>query len=100
MSIYVPSTLSVSRKKKLDCEELADYLSQLGIQTLVTKNISNQPQREYGCQLTQAIRIKKDVENIWIPLKEKYGFHCAHISVANIFNGCILDFLEPSKCSG
>ena len=99
MTLYVPSTLSVSRKKKLDCEELADYLSKLGINTLVTSNISNLPHREYGCQLTQAIQKKKDVENIWYPIKERYGFHCAHISVANIFNGCIMDFLSDSKCS-
>lgn len=98
MSIFIPSTLSVSRKRKLDCEEVAGYLETLGICSLVNSNISTQPHKEYGCQLTQAIKQREDIEKIWTPIKERYGFTCAHIKVANIFDGCILDFLEPSKC--
>ena len=98
MTIYIPSTISVSRKKYLDCEEMAKYLSDFGIRTLVQSNISTLPHKEYGCQLTQSITNTDDVKKIWSTLKYKYGFTCAHISVANIFDGCILDFLAESKC--
>lgn len=99
MTIYIPSTISVSRKKRLDCDELASYLSELGIYTLVQSNTTTQPHKEYGCQLTQAVKTYDDVKNIWNPIKDKYGFTCAHISVANIYNGCILDFLTETKCN-
>lgn len=98
MSIYIPSTISVSRRKQLDCGEVAEYLEKLGIYSLVQSNISILPHKEYGCQLTQSVKTYDDVKNIWFPLKERYGFNCAHIKVANIFNGCILDFLSDSKC--
>lgn len=99
MSLYVSSTLSVSRKKKLDCEEMAKYLETLGINTLVRSNISTQPHKEYGCQITQGIQSRREIMNIWDPIKERYGFTCAHISVGNVFDGCVLDFLAPTKCS-
>lgn len=99
MSLFVSSTLSVSRKGKLDCEELAEYLESLGIMSLVRKNISTQPHKEYGCQMTQAIQSREDIRKIWVPIKEKYGFTCAHISVGNTFDGCVLDFLSPTNCS-
>ncbi len=104
MSILISSTLSVSRRKKLDCVELADYLESLGISSLVNSNISTMqdgpgwPHKEYGCQLTQGIKTRKDIEKIWNPIRERYGFTCAHVKVANLFDGCVLDFLAPSNC--
>lgn len=98
MSIYIPSTISVSRKKPLDCEEMASYLSDLGIYTLIKSNTSTLPHKEYGCQLTQSVKTYDDIKNIWNPIKNKYGFTCAHISVANIYTGCILGLLEEKKC--
>ena len=98
MSINVSSTLSVSQDKPLDCFEMAKYLSKAGIRTSVTSNISCQPELEYGCRLVQPISNKKDIEVLWGRLKEKYNFQCGHIKVGDIFDGCVLDFLNPSKC--
>ena len=99
MSIFVSSTLSVSKKEKLNCEEMAEYLGKLGIVTLVSSNISAQPQKEYGCQLTQSITSKNDIKKIWNIIQNKYNFKCGHLSVGNSFNGCILNYLAPSKCN-
>ena len=98
MSINVSSTLSVSQDKPLDCFEMAKYLSNTGIRTSITSNISCQPELEYGCRLTQPISNKQDIEVMWGKLKEKYNFQCGHIKVGDIFDGCVLDFLNPSNC--
>ena len=97
--LNVSSTLSVSRKDKLNCEEMAEFLSTLNIKTLITSNISLTPHKEYGCQLTQSITSKNDIKNIWEPIKKKYDFNCAHLKVGNSFNGCVLDYLSNTKCS-
>ena len=99
MSILVSSTLSVSRKETLNCEEMAEFLEKLEIISLVSSNISTQPGKEYGCQLTQSISSKDDIRKIWDVIKDKYNFKCAYISVGNNFNGCILDYLAPTKCN-
>jgi len=96
--MFISSTLSVSRKEKLNCEEMAGLLEKLGIVSLISSNISTQPKKEYGCQLTQSINSKDDIRKIWKAIKNKYNFKCGHLSVGNSFNGCILDFLTPSKC--
>ena len=98
MSIFVSSTLSVSQNTPLDCLVMAQYLSNAGIRTSITTNISCQPELEYGCRLTQPISNKQDVAVLWEKLKEKYNFGCGHIKVGDIFDGCVLDFLNPSKC--
>ena len=98
MSIFVSSTLSVSQNTPLDCLVMAQYLSSAGIRTSITSNISCQPELEYGCRLTQPISNKQDVAVLWEKLKEKYDFGCGHIKVGDIFDGCVLDFLNPSKC--
>ena len=97
--IKVSSTLSVSRKNKLNCEEMAEFLETEGIISLVRSNISTQPNKEYGCQLTQSITSKNDITHIWDKIKNRYNFTCGHISVGNNFDGCILDYLEPTKCT-
>jgi len=98
MSIFVTSTLSVSRKEKLNCEDMADFLEKIGVSSLVRSNISTQPMREYGCQLTQSINSKNDIKKIWSVIKNEYNFKCGHLTVGNSYEGCVLDYLEPSKC--
>jgi len=100
MDINISSTLSVSRKEKLNCEKMAEFLGKQGILTLVKSNISTLPNKEYGCQLTQSIHSKDDIKHIWESVRDKYGFNCAHISVGNSFEGCILDYLAETKCKG
>jgi hypothetical protein len=99
MSLFVSSTLSVSRKDKLNCEEMAEFLKTLNIKSLITSNISLIPHKEWGCQLTQSITSKNDIYQIWEPLKNRYGFNCAHLTVGNSFNGCVLDYLAKTNCS-
>ena len=98
MSIFVSSTLSVSQNTPLDCFVMAKYLSDAGIRTSITSNISCQPELEYGCRLIQPISSKQDIDIMWKKLKKKYNFQCAHIKVGDIFDGCVLDFLNASKC--
>uniref|UniRef100_A0A6C0KDU5 Uncharacterized protein n=1 Tax=viral metagenome TaxID=1070528 RepID=A0A6C0KDU5_9ZZZZ len=96
--LYTSTVLSVSRKKALDCEEVVNYLNEFNIKTSITSNYSTLPHKEHGCRLTQSITKKEDIKHIWFILKEKYNFCCAHLKVGNQFDGCILDFIAPSKC--
>jgi len=100
MSLQTSSTLSVSREKRLDCEKMAEFLGRLGIITSVSSNISTQPKKEYGCRLVQSISSKDEMSHIWEALRNKYGFECAHLTVSDSFDGCVLDYLAPSKCKG
>ena len=99
MTLFVTSTLSVSRKDTLNCEDMADFINTLNIKFLITSNISFTPHKEYGCQITQSITSKNDINKLWEPLKHKYGFHCAHLKVGDSFNGCVLDYLEKTNCT-
>ena len=94
----ITSVLSVSQKEKLDCEKLAEFLGAAGILVDVTSNISMLPEKEYGCRIVQGVHMKEEIQRTWNVLKEKYKFQCAHISVGDKFKGCILDFLQPTKC--
>ena len=95
----VSSILSVSKKDKLDCQEMAKYLSKYNIITSISSNISTTPDIEYGCRLTNTISDKKELDDLWQILKSRYDFKCAHLNLEGIFSGCILDYLRPSLCS-
>ena len=99
MSIYISSFLSVSRKEKLNCQQMAQYLSTFGIVTSITPNFSTQPDMENGCRLVQSISSKNDLKIIWDKISDKYNFKCGHLYIPNGFDGCILDYLAPSKCN-
>ena len=91
------ATLSVSRRGRLDCFEIATYLSSCGIKTLITSNVSTQPEIEYGCQLTQTIESKSDILAIWNRLRDRYGFTCGYLKIEQIGHrdgGCVLKFLK------
>ena len=94
----VSSTISVSKKERIDCEKMAKFLSENKIITSITSNISSTPDIEYGCRLQQSISSKKELENIWTLLKTQYEFKCAHLKMGDAYDGCILNYLEPSKC--
>ena len=96
----ISSVLSVSKKDKIDCENMAIYLSENNIITSISSNISSTPGIEYGCRLHQSVDSKKDIENIWNLLKIRYDFKCAHLKLGDVYDGCILNFLVPSKCPG
>ena len=98
MSIFVSSTLSVSRKEYLNCKEMADFLSKCNIITSVSDNLSTTPKLENGCRLTQSISSKNDLEILWNLLKNKYDFKCGHLKIDGNYDGCILNYLRPSIC--
>ena len=99
MPFTVSSSLSISRTKPLDCEKVAEFLGRAGIMTDITSNTSIQRQgKEYGCRLVQSISSKNEIENIWTKLRDEYGLQCAHLTVANKYDGCVLNYLAPSKC--
>ena len=98
MSIFVTSTLSVSRNEYLDCKEMAEFLSKCNIITSVSDNLSTTPKLENGCRLTQSISSNNDLEKIWNLLKNKYGFKCGHLKIDGHYDGCILNYLRPSIC--
>ena len=99
MPFTVSSSLAVSRREPLDCGKLAEFLGKAGIITDVTSNTTMQPNKEYGCRLVQSISSKEDIRNIWTKLEKEYGFSCAHVSVGNQFDGCVLNFLAPCQCA-
>ena len=98
MVFNTTTTLSVSRKEPLDCRKMAEYLGAKGFSTSISTNISTDPKIEYGCRLIQTMTEKKELEQLWTTLKDEYNLTCAHVKVGNQFDGCILDFLAPSKC--
>ena len=92
------STLSVSSKKKLQCENIADFLGKAGIMVDVTSNITMLPNKEYGCRFVQSIQNKDEIKHTWEILKNKYNFTCAHLNIQGKYNGCVLDFIQPTLC--
>ena len=98
MNLYTTSTISVSRKEKLDCMDIAKKMSKLGIMTSITSNISTQPEIEYGCRLTQSVTKKDEIITIWDILKKNYNFTCAHLKIEGQFSGCILNYLNANFC--
>jgi hypothetical protein len=92
------TVLSVSRKYYLNCEKVADFLSTAGFLVDVTQNVTVNPNREYGCRIVGNVKDKNEIENMWGKLKDEYKFDCAHLSVSDKYKGCVLDFIEPTKC--
>ena len=92
------SVLSVSRRYYLDCEKVAEFLSAAGFLADVTQNVTVNPKKEYGCRIVSSVKKCSDIENMWTKLKDEYNFDCAHLSVGDKYKGCVLDFIQPSKC--
>lgn len=99
MSFTVSSSLAISSPAPLDCEKVAEFLGKAGMVTDVTSNVSIQRDgKEYGCRLVQSVSSKREIEEMWTKLRDEYGLQCAHLTVANKYDGCVLNFLAPSKC--
>ena len=91
------ATLSVSKKGELDCNKMAEFLGRAGYNVDVSSNSTYiEGKEEKGCRLRMG---SSEVKSVWNSLKEKYGFECGHIKVESNYNGCILDYLTPSKCN-
>ena len=90
------ATFSVSKEGELDCKKMAEFLGRAGYNVDVSSNSTYlEGKGEKGCRLRMG---SSRVKSVWESLKEKYGFECGHIKVESNYNGCILDYLAPSKC--
>ena len=90
--------ISVSRSARLECRDLAMFLHKHGIISNVTKNITTQPNMEYGCKIIQPVTKKRELETTWQLIKKEFNFDCAHLKIDTLYSGCILDYLRPSLC--
>ena len=59
MTVYTTFIL----KDKLNCNDMANYVSELGTVSLVRSNISTQQGLEYGCQIVQSVLTKDHIKN-------------------------------------
>ena len=95
--------MSVSAEK-LDCNDIIRYLQHYQIMASVTENKSiickdNVCKVENGCKIIFNKIDKFNLKHIvWKPIKKLNKLECAHIYVPGEFNGCIYDYLEPTKC--
>ena len=56
---------------------------------------------ETGCDIILTnYNYSRIPETVWNPLLSKYSIQCAHLSIDNIFSGCIYDFIRQSNCPG
>ena len=106
MSFFHTAVLSIS-SNKLNCKEIADMMLKSGIPCSVTENTSVVPYKEKfilekGCRLVidKVYPNSNLIENdIWKPIQKKYNLDCAHLSIDNLFSGCIYTYFDKtSKC--
>lgn len=86
-----------------DCRKVVDFIKSMGLSGSITSNKSVMPNGEIenGCRVifTEApSRIRMKTE-IWPNLQSKLDLSCAHYKIEGQFKGCIMDYLEGSKCA-
>ena len=62
-------------------------------------------QLETSCQITFAEDLGQDImkpvlKDAWNELKKEHHFTCAHLKIDGKYSGCLLDYLQPTKCKG
>ena len=62
MKIYISSTISVSQRDYLDCQEMAYRLSKAGYVHRLHQIFLHNRISEYGCRLTQSISSTEDLQ--------------------------------------
>ena len=99
MNNYHSVTLSVSNKK-LNCNNIINYLKHINIMASVTENKSITPDGiENGCNILLPYVNKDTLQyQIWEPLKRRHNLSCAHLNVPGTYSGCIYDFIMKTNC--
>ena len=106
MSFFHTAVLSIS-SNKLNCKEIADMMLKSGIPCSITENSSVIPYKEKfilekGCRiLIDKVDINSNIikNTIWEPIQKKFDLKCAHLSIDNLFTGCIYTYFDKnSKC--
>lgn len=105
--LIIPTVeLSVSSKKLSNCQGVVETMRHLGIMSSITPNhsvVCNESNCwvEVGCRLIiPNITKHKLATYIWPSLQQRHQFQCAHINVTGLYSGCIINYLQPSKCPG
>jgi hypothetical protein len=98
--------LSVSSKNpSFNCKNVAEKLKDCGIQCKLTQNNSiikkgHMLFAEIGCSIELFNFDNKNLKtHVWEPLKYKYNFDCAHLSIEGEYGGCIHDYFKDDKSS-
>ena len=97
--------LTVSTKE-LSCNMILKQLKKMKLdanvlegKSLVENNI------ETSCQITFAKKFGEEdmkplLKDTWHQLKKEHHFTCAHLKIDGKYSGCVLDYLQPSVCTG
>ena len=98
------SILSISSKKIKDCNDVVETLIKSGVICSVSSNKSiccddKKCWIENGCTIIlNGLKPERIEDKVWKPLKTKFNLSCAHLEINGGYIGCILNFIEPSKC--
>ena len=104
MSTIPSAQLSISSSRiDAECKTTIEILRSFNLPASVTPNKSISPynsQMENGCRIKFSEAPYRDqLQNeIWPRMRQDLGLKCAHYKVDGLFNGCLLDYLRPSKC--
>ena len=99
------TVLSISSKSIKNCKDVTNTLLKCGIISSITPNYSINCNKkecwiENGCSIIlSGIKPEKIEEKIWNPLKGKFNLNCGHLNIHGKYIGCILNYLQPSKCN-
>lgn len=65
---------------------------------IINKSIQND-KIENGCQITLCgLNLRYLEDKVWKNLKKDFNLKCANLYIPGIYNGCIINYLSPSKC--
>ena len=105
MNLQTTCKMHISSNTITDCREIAQYLKQLNIAANVTPNSTiikkdGKMVYEIGCAISYSCNVEKMYDELWTPLKSKYGLGCAYVDVKSQYQGCIYDLYSKSNCPG
>ena len=100
--------ISISHNQLIGCDSLIEALRTSGVNARVSSNISTmQGKTEQGCSARftllseDTLNKTHTVSNVWNIIRYTHPFiSCAHLQIPGKFEGCILDWLQPSTCPG
>ena len=98
------SELSISSTNINSCNDVANFLQNMGVICSVTDNISIVPfgkklLKENGCRIKIGTHDPNLINtNFWNKIKSEYNLECAYLHVEGKYKGCIMNYLRHSNC--